>query len=85
MTDEATNAAERGSATTATRGGGEDARKSLDVSLGSARRDARRETRDARKDDARMRANESARFLSTRVSTDERSFARAQRETRGES
>ncbi len=53
--------------------------------LGSARRDARRETQDARKDDARMRANESARFLSTRVSTDERSFARAQRETRGES
>ena len=60
--------------------------------LGSARRDARRETRDARretrdarKDDARMRANESARFLSTRASTDERSFARAQRETRGES
>ena len=48
-------------------------------------RDARRETQDARKDDARMRANESARFLSTRVSTDERSFARAQRETRGES
>ena len=41
--------------------------------------------RDARKDDARMRANESARFLSTRASTDERSFARAQRETRGES
>ena len=38
MTDEATNAAERGSATTATRGGGEDARKSLeDDSLGSAR------------------------------------------------
>ena len=27
--------------------------------------------RDARKDDARMRANESARFLSTRASTDE--------------
>lgn len=48
-------------------------------------RDARRKTRDARKDDARMRANESARFLSTRVSTDKRSFARAQRETRGES
>ena len=71
-----------------TRGGGEDARKSVDVSLRSARRetrDASRETRGASKDDARMRANESARFLSTRVSTDERSFARAQRETRGES
>ena len=51
--------------------------------LGSARLGSAR--RDARKDDARMRANESARFLSTRASTDERSFARAQRETRGES
>ena len=72
-----------------TRGGGEDARKSLeDDSLGSARLGSARlgsARRDARKDDARMRANESARFLSTRASTDERSFARAQRETRGES
>ena len=52
------------------REGGEDARKSLeDDSLGFAWLGLAQ--RDARKDDARMRANESTRFVSTRASTDE--------------